>query len=149
MSEQEHIHELVGRFGKAYQGFLHSQMSEAGSTPARTRLLATLSCFGTMKMAEIGERLGVTARNVTKLVDALEDEGLLERMAHPTDRRVTLIALTCDGVMAAKAGVMRLEKAKEFFECLSQRDKNDMRRVLLRLLDELESQGFGGAANET
>lgn len=90
-----------------------------------------------MKMAEIGADLGVTPRNVTKLVDALESEGLLERSAHPSDRRVTLVSLTSEGAKMAKAGMMRAAEANALFDRLSDRDRADLRRVLGRLLDEL------------
>ncbi len=45
-------------------------------------------------MGDLAEDLGITARTVTTLVDALEREGLLVRLPDPTDRRATLLALT-------------------------------------------------------
>ena len=35
--------------------------------------------------------------SVTNVVDRLESHGLVERRAHPTDRRVTLVAITRSG----------------------------------------------------
>ncbi|MEM0925668.1 MAG: MarR family transcriptional regulator [Planctomycetota bacterium] len=142
MSDPVSLNELIARFGKAYTAFLHSKMAECGSTPARTQLLATVAAAGSLKMADISERLGVTPRNVTKLVDALESEGLLERVAHPTDRRVTMITLTAEGVASAKSCMMQFDEAKELFDCLNARDQQDMRRVTGRLLAELERRGF-------
>ncbi|WP_371131993.1 MarR family transcriptional regulator [Streptomyces sp. cf386] len=39
----------------------------------------------------------VTPRNITGLLDALQEEGLVARDAHPTDRRATLVSLTRKG----------------------------------------------------
>jgi DNA-binding MarR family transcriptional regulator len=39
----------------------------------------------------------VTARNVTGLVDALEHDGLVERLPYPNDRRASLVRLTPAG----------------------------------------------------
>ena len=39
----------------------------------------------------------MTARNVTGLIDALEHDGLVERLPHPSDRRATLVRLTVAG----------------------------------------------------
>lgn len=48
-------------------------------------------------MIELADRLSVTKRNVTALVDGLEKEGLARRQPHPTDRRSTVVALTALG----------------------------------------------------
>jgi DNA-binding MarR family transcriptional regulator len=45
-------------------------------------------------MSELKEELGVTATNVTALVDSLEKDGLVIRQPHPTDRRATVIELS-------------------------------------------------------
>ncbi len=47
-----------------------------------------------LPMSEIGDRMSVTRTNITKLVDMLEQEGLVRRVSVPTDRRVTLAKLT-------------------------------------------------------
>jgi DNA-binding MarR family transcriptional regulator len=45
-------------------------------------------------MSELKYELGVTATNVTALVDSLEKDGLVIRQPHPTDRRATVIELS-------------------------------------------------------
>lgn len=47
--------------------------------------------------------LQCTPRNVTGLVDALEEYDLVERQPHPTDRRAFLVGLTDQGEEAARA----------------------------------------------
>ena len=87
MAEPEELARLIAEFGKAYTRLIWQEMERAGTTPARARLLGALHCQGTCKMSEISTRLGVTPRNVTKLVDGLESEGLVKRHPHPDDRR--------------------------------------------------------------
>jgi len=48
-------------------------------------------------MRELSDLLHVSPRTVTDLVDGLEGRGLVARGPHPTDRRVTLLALTAPG----------------------------------------------------
>lgn len=48
-------------------------------------------------MVELADRLSVTKRNITTLVDGLEKDGLAARSPHPTDRRSKLVALTGTG----------------------------------------------------
>src|SRR5271156_6123630 len=73
-----------------------------GLSYARLRLLEDLHCQGPQKMRALADELGLTPRNITDAVDALEAEGLVRRTAHPTDRRATLVELTDAGVDTAE-----------------------------------------------
>src|SRR5215208_6371806 len=72
-------------------------------TYARMRLLGAVYCGGPQIMSSISDELGVTRRNVTALVDAMEEEELVRRKPHPTDRRATVIELTRKGERTADA----------------------------------------------
>ncbi|MBI1778021.1 MAG: MarR family transcriptional regulator [Proteobacteria bacterium] len=50
-----------------------------------------------LSMGELSSRLMVTGGNVTALVDALEQDGLVARGSHPSDRRSQVIRLTPKG----------------------------------------------------
>jgi DNA-binding MarR family transcriptional regulator len=79
-------------------------------TLARYRVLRCLllSEQGYKTQAEIMAELGVTSANVTRLVDALEESGLVSRYPHPSDRRVTFVKLTSIGLEAASALAPRM-----------------------------------------
>ena len=47
-----------------------------------------------MPMGELAALLGMDPPNLTTVIDDLERSGLVERQAHPTDRRVKLVAAT-------------------------------------------------------
>ncbi|WP_067684053.1 hypothetical protein [Nocardia miyunensis] len=49
--------------------------------------------------------LGVTGRRVTVLVDALVDDRLVARYAHPTDGRSTIIVITEAGLAQQRKGM--------------------------------------------
>ena len=53
--------------------------------------------LGADALGDLSSALGVTARNITTIVDALEREGLLVRKPDPTDRRAILLELTEKG----------------------------------------------------
>jgi DNA-binding MarR family transcriptional regulator len=55
-----------------------------------------------MTMGELAASLGIDAPATTLVVDDLERQGLVERRAHPTDRRVRLVATTSRGAAAAR-----------------------------------------------
>src|SRR3954471_13801980 len=127
--------EATGRFTQAFDRWLRRCQPEEGISWSRLRLLGILSCHGPQKMSDLGDALGVTPRNITTLVDALEQEGLVTRRPHPTDRRVTLIELTpraagCSAALWSE----RLAAASELFTSLSEADQRELLRLLLLLL---------------
>ena len=123
-------------FGPAYMKWVRSRMGDRGVSYARMRLLSALHCGGSRIMTGLSDDLGVTRRNITALVDALEGEGLVRRLPHPTDRRATVIELTDEGsrVMDTLYDEHRRSVA-ELFDALSEEE----RRELVRLLEVLRA----------
>lgn len=128
-----------------YYRFVQSRFAEIGISFARLRLLGALHRSGPQIMSELSEELGVTPRNVTALVDALEEEGLVRRADHPTDRRATVIELTPTGrghgCRMAAGG--QFEGIAELFRDLSPADRRELLRLMGLLHDGLVRRGFG------
>jgi DNA-binding MarR family transcriptional regulator len=78
-------------------------LAERGLTTARAGVLWALFHDGPMTQRALAGQLGVTPRNITGLLDALQADALVERNAHPTDRRATLVALTGKGRQVTEA----------------------------------------------
>src|SRR5258708_4177783 len=94
--------EVLHAFERSFSRWAQSLIEDTGgSSQAQMRLLGVLNCKGPQIMCGLGDELGVTARQVTNLVDALEREGLVLRAAHPTDRRATVIEITPHGAELA------------------------------------------------
>ncbi len=77
-------------------------------------------------------------RNVTSLVDALEENGLVARRPHPTDRRATLVELTGSGAAATtgwQAGYREL--AALLISDLDASELSSFVAVLVRVLERL------------
>ena len=81
-----------------------------GLTFARYEVLMLLlfSRRGAVSMARMGDRLQVHPTSVTNAVDRLQAAGLVERRAHPEDRRSTLVSLTEQGRSEALAATEQL-----------------------------------------
>lgn len=73
--------------------------ADFGVSLARFDYLAQLnrSPEGAMTMGELGQCLMVTGGSITGLTDRLEGDGLVRRLANPTDRRSHIIELTPRG----------------------------------------------------
>jgi len=86
-----------------------------GVSDAKLEVLEVLSCCAGRRacLYTLGDRLGVTRPNITKLVDGLERSGLVRRLPHPADRRMVQAELTPEGAalaaMALPGRVERLE----------------------------------------
>lgn len=69
-----------------------------GLTPARVHLLWALQHHGPSTQQVLSRICGVTPRNITALVDALEKTGHVRRTPHPDDRRAVLVELTPEAI---------------------------------------------------
>ncbi|GAA2066670.1 MarR family transcriptional regulator [Streptomyces albiaxialis] len=112
-----------------------------GVTPAQARLLrVTGHSPEPPRMADLAERLGVVPRQVTSLVDALEERSLVRRVPDTANRRVTRIELTEGGRKALQElRQARRSAAEDLLAPLT----HDQRGELSTLLALLDSGGHG------
>ena len=82
---------------------MRTSLARDGLTPSRAHVLWLLHHGGPTTQRAIADALGVSARNVTGLVDGLVAGGFVERAPHPTDRRAVLVRPTERGTTAAAA----------------------------------------------
>ncbi|MBN4926685.1 MarR family transcriptional regulator [Hoyosella rhizosphaerae] len=105
-----------------------------GLTFSRYEVLMLLSFTkrGEMPMSKASARLQVHPTSITNAVDRLERAGLVHRVAHPDDRRTTLIRITEDGREKATVATKQLnsevfgniglptQKARQLVEILTE-----------------------------
>ena len=89
--------DAICAFVPPFLRFLREGTAQVDLSPARFQILQALNQDQPCSMVDLAERLSVTKRNITTLVDGLEDEGLATRTPHPTDRRSKLVQLTKKG----------------------------------------------------
>ena len=133
---------FVGEFER----WAHRRAIEAGASVPRLRLLYYVHCYGPQKMADLADELTVTPRNVTALVDGLEAEGLVRRVPHSTDRRVTLVQLTCNSERVESQFLAYQASLAGLFSTLSDADQRDLARMLGILRDRMETDAAGSIA---
>jgi DNA-binding MarR family transcriptional regulator len=86
-----------------------------------------------MSMSELASLLSVDPPNLTSLVDDLEDAGLVERQAHPTDRRVKLVVATPEGAGLAHTADEILARPPATLGALPAQDLETLVRILAQL----------------
>lgn len=126
--------DLFSLFAPAFLKWQYAGILVEGMTYPRMRLIHQIAEDGPQIMSELRDRLGVSARNVTVLVDGLERDGFARRVPHPEDRRATVIELTRRGedihraVYAAHA-----DRARALFATLKPTDQRHLKRILAHL----------------
>lgn len=88
---------LVAMSGRLSQHFA-ARAGEFDLSTGEAKVLLALARGDTLPMRALARRLGYDASNLTGIVDKLEDRGVVERQADPTDRRVKAIAATEQGL---------------------------------------------------
>jgi DNA-binding MarR family transcriptional regulator len=95
---------------------------------------------GPMPMGELAALLGVDPPNLTTVIDDLENSGLVERRAHPTDRRAKLVVATEAGAALARRAQRILERPPVG---LSELPADDL-EILGRILSRVRQDGDAG-----
>ena len=104
-------------------------MSAFGISLARFDLMAQLErAGGGLTMSEVSRRMMVSNGATTSLVDKLVEDGLVQREAHPEDRRTTLLHLTEQG--RARFLAMAREHEKWIIQLLAGMDGAAKQRLL-------------------
>ncbi|MEM1411276.1 MAG: MarR family transcriptional regulator [Pseudomonadota bacterium] len=126
------------QFVSPFLRFLREGLAGLNMSPARFQLLQTLSMEGERSMNELAERLSVSKRNVTSLVDSLEKDGLAKRQPHPTDRRSTLVVLTPTGAQRfSEAAKLQRTHLEGLLANLNERQQVEMAEALNALTHAL------------
>ena len=130
---------------------LRSSFAGTALTTSRTHLLWELRRLGPSTQQTLATALGVSPRNVTGLVDALEAAGYLERKSHPHDRRAVLVTLTeLGGDTVAGMARDREHSAEQLVSGFSSQRLNafndDLDLICDRLKTMIAVQGSGNEA---
>ncbi len=62
--------------------------------------MASLDCHGPVPIGRLSRLEGVTAPTMTRIVDRLEQQGLLARRLDPADGRSAVVEMTTEGTSA-------------------------------------------------
>ena len=123
-------------------------------SPARMRVLWVVHHSGPLTQQALAHALEVSPRNVTALVDALEEAGYLHRGAHPTDRRAVLVSLTALGVQLMETTTREhAELSATLLDAVRPEDRGAVERGIEAIADRLaelvEAETSADAARAT
>jgi DNA-binding MarR family transcriptional regulator len=135
---------LLGTAYAAFVEMLRAELAEAGHPSLHRSFgyVARALAERPLNLRELAEHLGITSQGAIKIVDELEADGLLARIADPADGRAKKLELTRRGrtaLAAARDTHAKLEKrlAAE----VGARHVASLRRALSALIDCAERDG--------
>jgi MarR family transcriptional regulator, transcriptional regulator for hemolysin len=129
--------ELAWEIGETYRSlrrYYDRRAAALGVTTAQWRVLAWLGHSPGLKQVELAERLDVEPITAGRIVDRLEEAGLVERQADPVDRRAWRLVLTAKaGPIIAKLTELAEEMSDEAFADFDIEELEAMRARLARM----------------
>lgn len=135
----------IGRLYVLLDSYLYSvAYKEYSLNAAKFNLLMVIKHIGKDKglsQTELGNNLYVTAANITKLIDAVERDGLVLRMASSSDRRVNLIKITDKGSrLLDEIWPKHVSGINKILEKFSSVDKDKLGQLLQAFKQDMEEK---------
>jgi len=96
-------------------------------------VLLYFSRQGALPLGKMGDRLMLHPTSVTNIIDRLEDQGLVRRVPHPTDRRTTLAEITDDGRAVVEKATEAATSATLGMGGLTDRELDQLTTLLRKL----------------
>jgi DNA-binding MarR family transcriptional regulator len=117
--------------GYRLSGRIEAALEVHGLSLAKLNVLTHLAeARRSLALSEIAEKLQCVRSNVTQMIDRLESEGLVRRLADPSDRRTVRAELTELGFEKQGQGAQAVARAgKEVGERLSTEDLAALSRL--------------------
>jgi DNA-binding MarR family transcriptional regulator len=118
------------------QGYRHAVRSDHKFRMPDYAVLSVLSEFGASDQRAIGERLQFDKSDVTKIINHLESEGLVERGEHKEDKRRHQVALTSKGKKQVESIRQEIVNSmRSFLKGLSASEYEQLSKLLRKSLN--------------
>jgi len=115
-------------------------LREFNLTPMQYHALLLLDPLEGWRLTDLSERLLCERSTVTRLVDFLEKEGLLNRVADVDDRRSQRVRLTSAGVaLRERARASHEASLRQHFSYLSEEEQQQLYKLHQKLLRALRA----------
>ncbi|RQH05019.1 MarR family winged helix-turn-helix transcriptional regulator [Paraburkholderia dinghuensis] len=127
---------LIARVKSSLSNLINQRtVNEFGVTSQQASVLLMVASGKCVLAAELAREYGIDASAVTRLVDRLEQRGLLERVRSSEDRRAVRLALTPEGqAIAACMPTIFTTVSDKLMNGLSSEETGFLKNMLRRVL---------------
>jgi len=131
----------IGETSHALRRFYDRRVAELGITRAQWRVMLILGRNPGMKQVELADRLDVEPISACRIIDRLEEAGLVERRRDPSDRRVWRLSLTERAEpIRDRLGELAEGMTLEAFAGISAEQLESMRDAMARIRENLSAR---------
>ena len=124
------------RARETVMGPIREMLATSGVNEQKWRVLRVVQEHGPMELTQVAQQACLLLPSLTRIIRAMEDEGLIARTTPAEDRRKTIVTVTDTGrqLIRTHAGA-----SKEIFAQLEQDFGHDNLETLLDLLEKLQA----------
>lgn len=142
------IQELLN-FSRKLRAHFDALVRQKGLTLPRVRVLYTLLAEDGQTQKALADELEIETPTLVRLLDSMEDQGLIERRALKTDRRAKQIFMTSTGAaVAAEMSVFADHFRDRLLVDMTDGDIDGGLAMVRHLLDRLVDMGDGAPDRE-
>ena len=128
----------IAETSRMMRRFYDRRASALGVTTAQWRVIAHVGHTPGLKQVELAERLDVEPITACRIVDRLEEAGLVERQRDPEDRRAWRLVLTDKAQpIYRRLGDLAEEMSSEAFAGFSPQEFEGLRAKLARVRENV------------
>lgn len=128
----------IGETSRMMRRYYDRRASALGVTSAQWRLLLRLAREPGLKQVELAERMDVEPITACRIVDRLEEAGLVERQRDPEDRRAWRLVLTAKAEpVLTRLRALAEEMSGEAFDGMSVDELEAMRGKLSQIRENV------------
>jgi len=130
----------IGETATALRRAFDRRAASLGVTRAQWRALARISRQPGLRQVELAEQLDIEAITLCRIIDRLEESGLVERQRDPADRRAWQLLLTDKAKpITEHLGALADEFGDEVLTGLSTADRKSLRARLASIRANIAS----------
>ncbi|MBR0139309.1 MAG: MarR family transcriptional regulator [Firmicutes bacterium] len=134
--------ELMGLIRSTENYIKRSRPMSGNHAPGTGRILAALSRQPGMSQTELAGLLDIRPQSLTRVLVKLEEKGLIRRERSGGDRRSLVVFVTEEGEKAhERIEEKRRARAARIFSCLDPEEKEELKRLLLKVISQEEGGG--------
>lgn len=142
---EDYLAALLAQASHTISAQFHRTVRQYGLLVPEWRILASLSGGDAIPIGRLAELTLAQQPTVTRQLDRMQERGLIERVAHASDRRVTLAVITPAGQRLADLLIKRArDHERMVLAPLGPRRASDLKRVLREMAQH--GQADAGAA---
>ena len=131
----------IGETAHALRRYFNRRVHQLGVTRAQWRVLVVLGREPGLKQVALAERLDIEPITLSRIVDRLEQSGLVARKPDPADRRAWRLELTAEAApLRAQLIELANEMASEAFEGLAPDEIARLRAQLASVRGRISEQ---------